>query len=152
MSHRVLLTVPALAAAAALTVSACGSSTDAAKSSASSTATSAANGVNTVSVTLANDGGKDGCSLDNKSVPAGPVTFKVTNSSAPGITEMELLKDQRIVGEKENLAPGLDPVSFTVTLDGGQYKVYCPGAGTEYLDLDVTGQAAAAPTGTVPRR
>ncbi|MGH3642986.1 MAG: iron uptake system protein EfeO [Mycobacterium sp.] len=150
MSHRVLLTVPALAAAAALTVSACGSSTDAAKSSASSTATSAANGVNTVSVTLANDGGKDGCSLDNKSVPAGPVTFKVTNSSAPGITEMELLKDQRIVGEKENLAPGLDPVSFTVTLDGGQYKVYCPGAGTEYLDLDVTGQAAAAPTGTVP--
>jgi iron uptake system component EfeO len=150
VSHRVLLTVPALAAAAALTVGACGSSTDAAKSPASSTATSAANGVNTVSVTLANDGGKDGCSLDDKSVPAGPVTFTVINSSAPGITEMELLKDQRIVGEKENLAPGLDPVSFTVTLDGGQYKVYCPGAGTEYLDLDVTGQAAAAPTGTVP--
>jgi iron uptake system component EfeO len=149
VSHRVLLTVPALAAAAALVVSACGSGTDAAKSTASSAATSATNGVNSVSVTLANDGGKDGCSLDPKSVPAGPVTFDVTNSSAPGITEMELLEDQRIVGEKENLAPGLDPVSFTVTLDGGKYEVYCPGAGTEYLDLAVTGQATA-PTGTVP--
>jgi iron uptake system component EfeO len=142
--------VPALAAAAALTASACGSSTDAAKSTSGAGATSTTNGVNTVNVTLANDSGKDGCSLDAKSVPAGPVTFKVTNSSAPGITEMELLKDQRIVGEKENLAPGLDPVTFTVHLDGGQYKVYCPGAGTEYLDLAVTGQAAASPTGTVP--
>ena len=72
------------------------------------------------------------------------------NASAAGITEMELLKDQRIVAEKENLAPGLDPVSFTVTLDGGAYQVYCPGAGTEYQNLTVTGQAAAAPAGTVP--
>lgn len=142
--------MPALAAATALAVTACGSSTDTAKTTASSSAPSTSNGVATVNVTLANDAGKDGCSLDAKSVPAGPVTFKVTNTSAPGITEMELLKDQRIVGEKENLAPGLDPVTFTVTLDGGQYKVYCPGAGTEYLDFAVTGQAAAAPTGTVP--
>ncbi|BBZ31105.1 lipoprotein [Mycolicibacterium madagascariense] len=139
--------MPAVAAATALTVSACGSSTTAAKSS---SAPSTTNGVNTVNVTLANDGGKDGCAADATSVPAGPVTFKVTNASAPGITEMELLKDQRIVGEKENLAPGLDPVSFTATLDGGQYRIYCPGASNEYLDLTVTGQAAAAPTGTVP--
>lgn len=147
VSHRVLLAVPVLALAAGWAVGACGSSSDVAKSPASTTA---ASGANTVSVTLANDGGKDGCTLDTTSVPAGPVTFKVTNSSAPGITEMELLKDQRIVGEKENLAPGLDPVTFTVSLDGGQYEVYCPGAGTEYLDLAVTGQAAATPTGTVP--
>jgi iron uptake system component EfeO len=132
-----------------MTVSACGSGTDSANSSSSASPTSAG-GVNSVNVTLANDGGKDGCKLDNGSVAAGPVTFKVTNASAPGITEMELLKDQRIVGEKENLAPGLDPVSFTVTLDGGQYKIYCPGAANEYVDLTVTGQAEAAPTGTVP--
>ena len=56
------------------------------------------------------------------------MTFTVVNTSAPGITEMELLRDQRILGEKENLAPGLDPVSFTVTLDGGSYQLYCPGA------------------------
>ncbi len=61
---------------------------------------------------------------------------------------MELIKDQRILGEKENLAPGLDPVSFTVTLDGGKYQLYCPGAATEFLDFTVTGQAAAAPTGS----
>jgi iron uptake system component EfeO len=147
VSRSFLVSAPALAAATALALTGCGSHSNTATSS---TATSGANGgVNTVSVTMTNQAGKDTCTLDNASIPAGPVTFKVTNASAPGITEMELIKDQRIVGEKENLAPGLDPVSFTVTLDGGPYKVYCPGAGTEYTDLTVTGQAPAAPTGTV---
>src|SRR6185437_7585954 len=109
-----------------------------------------AGGANAVKVTMANAGGKDGCALDVTSVPAGPVTFTVVNANAPGITEMELLRDQRIIGEKENLAPGLDPVSFTVTLDGGSYQVYCPGAGAEYQNLTVTGRAPAPATGTVP--
>jgi iron uptake system component EfeO len=106
-------------------------------------------GANAVKVTMANSGGKDGCQLDTSSVPAGPVTFTVVNTSAPGITELELLREQRILGEKENLAPGLDPVSFTVTLDGGTYQIYCPGASSEYQSLTVTGQAPAARTGTV---
>jgi iron uptake system component EfeO len=106
-------------------------------------------GTNAVKVTMANNGGKDGCALDTTSVPAGPVTFTVANTSAPGITELELLRDQRILGEKENLAPGLDPVSFTVTLDGGAYQLYCPGASTEYQTLTVTGSAPSTPTGTV---
>ena len=144
-----LWAAPALAVATALALSACGSTDGAAKSTPNPSATNA-NGVSTVNVTLAEDAGRDACSVDAKTVPAGPVTFTVTNSSAPGVTEMELLKDQRIVGEKENLAPGLDPVSFTVTLDGGKYEIYCPGAASEYLDFSVTGQAAAAPTGTVP--
>jgi iron uptake system component EfeO len=148
VSPRFWLAAPALLAAAAMTVTACGSSNDTASSSSSAAPTSTA-GVNTVNVTLANEGGKDGCKLDSSSVAAGPITFTVANANAPGITEIELLKDQRIVGEKENLAPGLDPVSFTATLDGGKYKVYCPGADTEYVDFEVTGQAAAAPTGTV---
>lgn len=104
---------------------------------------------NAVKVTMSNDGGKDNCVLDTTKVPAGPVTFTVANTSAPGISELELLKDQRIIGEKENLAPGLDPVSFTVTLDGGAYQIYCPGAGTEYQTLTVTGRAPAPRTGTV---
>ncbi len=143
-----LLGAPALAATAALALSGCGSHTD----TATSTTTSGAGGVTTVNVTMTNDGGGDGkdtCKLDTSSVPAGPVTFKVTNTNAPGVTELELIKDQRIVGEKENLAPGLDPVSFTATLDGGAYKIYCPGAGHEYVDFTVTGHAAAAPSGTV---
>jgi iron uptake system component EfeO len=136
----------ALVAVGAVAASACGTTSH----SSSPSATSNANGVKTVNVTLANESGKDGCKLDMTSVPAGPVTFTVTNSSAPGISEMELLKDQRIIGEKENLAPGLNPVSFTATLDGGAYQVYCPGAATEYQDFTVTGQAPPAPTGTVP--
>ena len=83
-------------------------------------------GTNAVKVTMASNGGKDGCALNTTSVAAGPVTFTVANTNAPGISEVELLRDQRIVGEKENLAPGLDPVSFTVTLDGGAYQLYCP--------------------------
>ncbi|MGD1282780.1 iron uptake system protein EfeO [Mycobacterium seoulense] len=98
---------------------------------------------------MANDGGKEGCALDVTSVAAGPVTFTVANTSAPGISEVELLSGQRIVGEKEDLAPGLDPVSFTVTLDGGSYQLYCPGASNEYQTLTVTGRAAARPAGTV---
>jgi len=136
----------ALVAVGAVAASACGTTSH----SSSPSATSNANGVKTVNVTLANESGKDGCKLDMTSAPAGPVTFIVTNSSAPGISEMELLKDQRIIGEKENLAPGLNPVSFTATLDRGAYQVYCPGAATEYQDFTVTGQAPPAPTGTVP--
>lgn len=142
-SREFWLTAPALVAV--LSVAACGHS-----SGSSSPAKPGKPGsTNAVKVTMANNGGKDACALDTNSVPAGPVTFTVVNASAPGITEMELLRDQRIVGEKENLAPGLDPVSFTITLEGGSYQLYCPGASTEYQTLTVAGQAPAGPTGTV---
>jgi len=144
-SHEFCLTAPALVAVAVLSVAACSHSS----SGSSPAKPGKPGGANAVKVTMANNGGKDGCALDTSSVPAGPVTFTVVNASAPGITEVELLRDQRIVGEKENLAPGLDPVSFTVSLDGGSYQLYCPGASTEYQTLTVTGQAPAGPTGTV---
>lgn len=101
-----------------------------------------------VNVTLASDNGKDTCKLDTTEAAAGPVTFTVKNESAPAISEVELLFNQKIIGEKENLAPGLDPVSFTSTLDGSKYRIYCPGADTEYVDFTVTGEAAAAPSGS----
>ncbi|GAC1403644.1 MAG: peptidase M75 family protein [Mycobacterium sp.] len=143
------LATPVLVAAVAVVATACGSDTDPNSSHSSSAApTSSANGATAVSITMANENGKDACKVDNSSVPAGPVTFQVANTSAPGISEVELIKDQRILGEKENLAPGLDPVSFTVTLDGGKYQVYCPGAATEFTDFVVIGQAAAASTGS----
>jgi iron uptake system component EfeO len=142
------LTAPVLVAAALLSVTACGHSSGTSSPSKSGQP-GQHGGTSVVNVSMANNGGKDGCALDTTHVPAGPVTFTVVNTSAPGITEVELLRDQRIVGEKENLAPGLDPVSFTVTLDGGSYQLYCPGASAEYQTLTVTGQAPAAPTGTV---
>jgi iron uptake system component EfeO len=94
--------------------------------------------------------GKDGgtCVLDHDSAPAGPVTFVVTNRSAPAISEMELLSDNRILGEKENLAPGLPPVRFTVTLDGGEYQIYCPNAAQDTIAFSVSGHIAQRPQGT----
>ncbi|MGD9862098.1 MAG: hypothetical protein AB7S99_02690 [Pseudodonghicola sp.] len=86
-------------------------------------------GVSQVAITLTGENGGS-CVLDHNSAKAGPVTFTVTNESAPAISEIELMNDNRILGEKENLAPGLPVSRFTVTLDGGDYQVYCPNAAT----------------------
>jgi iron uptake system component EfeO len=104
------------------------------------------NGASQVSVTLTADGG-GACVVDHAAAAAGPVTFSVTNQTATAITEVELLSDNRIVGERENLAPGLPMVSFTATLGGGAYQIYCSGAKQELQDFTVTGKAAAEPTG-----
>ncbi|MCX7521913.1 EfeM/EfeO family lipoprotein [Microbacterium sp. STN6] len=108
-----------------------------------------ASDVSRVTITLANDGDADTCTLDHATAAAGPITFTVKNESATGITEVELQSHERILGEKENLAPGLAPVTFTVTLGGGTYQVYCPGAVKETQTFTVTGKAAAKPAGSV---
>lgn len=102
-----------------------------------------------VTITMKNDGSGDACIADHDSAPAGPITFTVRNESATAITEMELMSQERILGEKENLAPGLAPVSFTVTLGGGTYQIYCPGAQKETSTFTVTGKAAPRPTGSI---
>ncbi|WP_029145703.1 iron uptake system protein EfeO [Microbacterium luticocti] len=101
-----------------------------------------------VTITLTGDDG-DRCVLDYASAPAGPVTFTVKNTNSTALTEVELQSRNRILGEKENLAPGLKPVSFTVRLDGGDYQIYCPGADPETQPFTVTGKAAASPTGSI---
>ncbi|MGN6325175.1 iron uptake system protein EfeO [Pseudolysinimonas sp.] len=112
-------------------------------------ATTSKNGAAQVKVTLTSDGGTDACKLDATTAAAGPVTFTVANESSTAITEIELLSDQKIIGEKENLAPGLTPSRLTLTLGGGTYQVYCPGAEKELQDFTVTGKAAASPTGSI---
>ena len=139
------IAAPVLLAVSALALSACGSST----SGGAPPAPAPSAGPGAMTITLANASGVDTCTPDKNSVPAGPVTVTVNNESAAGITEVELLKDQRILGEKENLAPGLAPVSFTVNLDGGAHQIYCPGADQDHVDFTVTGQAAPRPTGSV---
>ncbi|QAY59498.1 EfeM/EfeO family lipoprotein [Microbacterium protaetiae] len=129
-----------LGTASALALAGCSGTSSTADPSSSS-------GPSTVNVTLSAGSDGDECAADTTTAKAGPVTFSVTNESATGIIEFELLQDQRIVGEKENLAPGLAPVEFTVTLDGGTYQLYCPGASKELTDFTVTGKAAAAATG-----
>ncbi|MHA7986120.1 iron uptake system protein EfeO [Rathayibacter sp. CAU 1779] len=136
---KALVTAAALVSAT-LVLAGCSSDGNAAKPSSS--------GASHVKITLANDGSSDACTIDHTSAPAGPITFTVENKSATGITEVELQSDQRIIGEKENLAPGLKPVSFTLTLGGGKYTVYCPGGKNENVAFTVTGKAAAQKTGS----
>lgn len=106
------------------------------------------NGASQVHVTLTDDNG-GACNVDYTQAKAGPVTFRVTNQSATAISEVELLSNQRILGEKENLAPGLPTVSFTVTLDGGEYQIYCPGASQKLQSFTVTGRLDSEPTGDI---
>lgn len=143
------------AVALALTLAACGSSSSGGGAAGSAggkpagpadgAAAPVTSGAAQVTVTLT---GAGGCEVDHPSAPAGPVTFTVANKDATAITEIELQSDQRILGEKENLAPGLAPVKFTVTLSGGKYQLYCPGADKENVDFAVTGKAAAVGNGS----
>ena len=130
--------VLAAAVALALAVSAC--ATDG--SSTSGNVASVVHGASQVSITLASKSGSDACTLSSTTAKAGPVTFTVKNESSTAISEVELLSDQRILGEKENLAPGLGAVSFTVTLTGGEYQVFCPGAAKQLVNFTVTGKTA----------
>lgn len=138
----------ALAAASVLAFASLALAGCAGSAPASTAAPTNSSGASQVAITLTGDNG-DACALDYDSVPAGPVTFTVSNESSTAITEVELQSQNRILGEKENLAPGLAPVSFTVRLDGGSYQIYCPGADTETLDFTVTGASATATGGSV---
>jgi iron uptake system component EfeO len=145
------LTVAAgIAAAVALALTACGSGAGSSDGGAkpASSAAPVSSGASQIKVNLTGDSG-DKCELDHTSAKAGPVTFTVQNTSSTAITEVELLQGQRIVGEKENLAPGLAPVKLTLTLGGGSYTLYCPGADTEQQKFTVTGKAASQPNGSV---
>jgi iron uptake system component EfeO len=93
----------------------------------------------TVEVTLTDSG----CKAEPDRVSAGPLTFNVTNVNAAAVSELELLLDERILGEKENLAPGFSS-SFSLNLGGGRYSLYCPGAATEVSDFTVTGKATSS--------
>jgi iron uptake system component EfeO len=130
----------AAAVALALAVSSCATG----GSGTSGNVASVAHGASQVSITLASTNGTDACTLSSRTAKAGPVTFTVKNRSSTAISEVELLSDERILGEKENLAPGLGAVSFTVTLTGGKYQVFCPGATKQLVDFTVTGKSASA--------
>ena len=126
------------AAALALTLSACSTGGPAT----SGDAASVVHGASQVRVTLESKNGSDVCTPSSTTAKAGPVTFTIKNASSTAISEVELLSNQRILGEKENLAPGLAAVSFTVTLTGGKYQVFCPGAARQLVNFTVTGKSA----------
>lgn len=94
-----------------------------------------------VSVTLTNDG----CPPDPSTIPAGAVVFEIANRGGDAVSEVELQQNDRILGEKENLAPGFSG-SFSLRLDPGGYVVSCPGANSPQSTLTVV--AAPTPAGT----
>jgi iron uptake system component EfeO len=134
----------ATAIAAALALSVIASSCSTVPSSQHGIDASIVHGASQVTVTLEEKNGTDYCALSNTTAKAGPITFTVRNVSSTAISEVELQSDGRILGEKENLAPGLPAVSFTVTLTGGKYEIYCPGASKPLVGFAVTGRAATA--------
>ena len=124
MSIRPTLALTELAAAAALT--AC--------SSASSGAADLGSGTPAAVALVAT---KDGCAPAPATLPAGPMTFTIRNDNAPAVSEVELMKGSKILGEKENLIPG-KTASFSLRLAAGTYTVYCPGATTDKATFVVT--------------
>ncbi|GAB2488512.1 EfeM/EfeO family lipoprotein [Jatrophihabitans fulvus] len=138
----------ALAAGTAATALLAGCSSDSGGgdptgSPAPGTATNANARVATVTVTQA-----DGCVIDKTSFPAGALTVKVTNRDATAVSEVEILQGQRILGEKENVPPGLGG-EFSVTVEAGTYQLYCPGATPEKKPITVTGKSGGPADTTV---
>jgi len=80
-----------------------------------------------------------GCVPHSASAPAGPITFEAKNEGSSAVTEIEVMEGDSILGEKENLSAGLSG-SFTLTLDAGEYTVYCPGGSNERGTLTVSGE------------
>jgi iron uptake system component EfeO len=86
-----------------------------------------------------------GCAPRPAKITAGEVTFNVANQDADAVTEAELrTADQtHILGEQENLTPGLSG-AFTLDIQPGSYKINCPGASQSRWTLTVSGKAAGA--------
>ena len=125
---RRVLAVGGLVAALALTVTACGSDAD-----------EPIAGASVVDVVLT-DGG---CEPKPATLPAGPITFKVKNDGSGAVTEGELKKGDVILGEKENLTPGLSG-TFSLNVDAGDYSIVCPNADKDSWPFKVTGAVSSA--------
>jgi FTR1 family protein len=86
----------------------------------------------------------EGCDPATMEVAAGPTKFQITNTGASAVTEFEVMDGDRILGEAENLTPGLKG-SFSLDLSAGSYTLYCPnGKSAERGTLTVTGDGASA--------
>jgi iron uptake system component EfeO len=103
--------------AAVLLAAGCGDSQSGSSGSASSSTAKAKE----VSFQLTDSG----CSPATATVPAGPVKIVVSNPGTSKTDELELKNaDGIIMGERENLAPGLKS-DFTLTLQPGSYVLNC---------------------------
>jgi iron uptake system EfeUOB component EfeO/EfeM len=70
-----------------------------------------------------------GCAPEQLQLAAGPATFIVTNTGSANVLEYEIDQSDRVLGEVENVIPGIDR-TFTLDLKPGTYKLSCPGGTT----------------------
>jgi iron uptake system component EfeO len=126
----------AVTAGLAVIAAGCGSSSG---SSASGTPVSDSAQASTVSISLT----PQGCAPKPAKVTAGEVDFNVANKNADAVSEAELRTGDlaKILGEQENLTPGLSG-SFALTLQPGTYKINCPGASQPHWTLTVGGKSS----------
>ncbi|MGY1782710.1 iron uptake system protein EfeO [Geodermatophilus sp. SYSU D01036] len=121
---------------AALTTAACGSA-----DTGSGAASGGGEAADTVAVAVA--AADDACDVASSELPAGTHSFQVTNSGDQ-VTEFYVYADgDRVMGEVENIAPGLTR-ELLVELPAGSYETACkPGMVGDGIrsDLTVTGEA-----------
>ncbi|KAA0269266.1 MAG: iron uptake system protein EfeO [Acidobacteria bacterium] len=128
---RPMTAIAAVATLAAL-ATACGSSSDGTDSDAQR-----------VAVTITDDG----CDPTDLEATAGPATFEVENVDSAINNEFEVLDGALILGERENVTPGLSG-EVSVNLDPGTYDIVCgnPGNREPTGKLVVSGERQAATT------
>ncbi|HEY7269270.1 MAG TPA: cupredoxin domain-containing protein [Dehalococcoidia bacterium] len=91
-----------------------------------------------------------GCDPATINAKSGPIKFTITNQGANAVSELEVLDGNHVIGEVENVIPGLSR-SFTINANPGEYTLACPGGTTNARGkLIVTGSARAAATPTGP--
>jgi iron uptake system component EfeO len=130
-----LTAVIALITGAVVVAAGCSSSASKSKTTADSGKTT------TVSISLT----PQGCAARPAKVATGDVQFNVTNKNASAVSEAELRTSNgsKILGEQENLTPGLSG-GFELTLAPGSYELNCPGASQEHWKFTVTGKSTGA--------
>ena len=84
----------------------------------------------------------NGCAPKPAKVTTGQIQFNVANKNAGAVSEAELrTKDlSHILGEQENLTPGLSG-GFALIVQPGKYVINCPGASQQHAAFTVTGKA-----------
>jgi iron uptake system component EfeO len=121
---------------AALTTAACGGA---------DTGSGGASGGGEAADTVTVAASDDACDVATSELPAGTHNFEVTNSGAQ-VTEFYVYAEgDRVMGEVENIAPGLTR-ELLVELPAGTYETACkPGMVGDGIrsDLTITGEAAS---------
>ena len=86
-----------------------------------------------------------GCAPKPAKVATGQIQFNVSNKNAGAVSEAELRTGNlsHILGEQENLTPGLSG-GFALVVQPGRYVINCPGASRQHATFTVTGKSKAA--------